>query len=59
MCVQSILSIQPADTAAKPDGRLQRQQDALVGRLIADAAEAECRITGMQEQLQQLQHAKR
>ena len=59
MCVQSILSIQPADTAAKPDGRLQRQQDALVGRLIADAAEAECKFTGMQEQLQQLQHAKR
>ena len=53
------MSVQPAAAAAEPDGRLQRQQEAFVGRLIADAAEAECRVTGMQEQLQQLQHAER
>ena len=38
---------------------LERQQEALVGRLIAEAEEAECIAADMQEQLQQLQCAKR
>lgn len=38
---------------------LKRQQEALMGRLIAEAEEADCIAADMQEQLQQLQCAKR
>ena len=49
-----------AVAAPLPDQEgLKRQQEALVGRLIAEAGEAECIAADMQEQLQQLQRTKR
>ncbi|CAL5229193.1 g12473 [Coccomyxa viridis] len=52
--------MQPAAVAAPlPDHEgLKRQQEALVGRLIAEAGEAECIAADMQDQLQHLQCTK-
>ena len=46
--------------AALPEqAERMRQQEALIGRLVAEAEEAECIAADVQEQLQQLQGAKR
>ena len=51
---------QAAGAAPLPEHEgLKRQQEALVGRLIAEAGEAECVAVDMQDQLQQLQYARR
>ena len=58
---QGSKDMQPAAVAAPlPDHEgLKRQQEALVGRLIAEAGEAECIAADMQDQLQHLQCTKR
>ena len=38
---------------------VRRREDALIGRLIAEAEEAECRAADLHEQLQQLEEANR
>ena len=48
-----------ADPPARQRILEERPQDALVGRLIAEAEEASCLAEDMQEQLQQLEAAKR
>ncbi len=53
--------MQPTAVAAPlPDQEgLKRQQESFVGRLVAEAGEAECLAADMQDQLQQLQCTKR
>ena len=38
---------------------VRRREDALIGRLIAEAEEAECRAADLHKQLQQLEEANR
>lgn len=55
---QTALPAHEQSSAVKQE-EVRRRQDALIGSLIAEAEEAECRAADLHEQLQQLEEANR
>ena len=60
-CMQTVAAATTPTVSPQPDeqAELERPRQALVGRLIAEAEEAECIAADRLDQLQQLQCAKR